>query len=72
LLSFYLVALFEPLNAPGNIYHPMLTGKKRVALAAQLDLQCFSGGANGEGVATGTGYFSIRVVFGMNLIFHSL
>jgi hypothetical protein len=72
LLSFYLVALFEPLDTPGCVYHPTLTGKKGMALTAQLNLQRFSGGANGKGITTGAGYFSIRIVFGMNFIFHSL
>jgi len=69
--AFYIVALLEPLYTPSCIHHPLLTSKKGVALAAQLNLQSFSGGTNGEGIATGTGYLSIRVVFGMNFFLHS-
>jgi hypothetical protein len=68
----YLVALLEPLYTPGGVNHPALAGKERMTGAAQLDLHRFSGRTGGEGVATGTDYTGIVIIFGVNFILHSL
>jgi hypothetical protein len=66
------VASPEPLNTPGGIHHPLLSGEKRVTLIAQLYLYLFLGRANGKGVTTGTGCLSILIIGGMNVFFHSI
>jgi hypothetical protein len=69
-LALNLVSPLKPLYTPGGIYHPTLPGKKRVTLTAQLNLQELLNGASSEGIATSTDYLSVRVIFGMNLLFH--
>ena len=66
------VASPEALNTPGGINHPLLSGKKRMALAAQFHLYLLLGGTKSEGIATGTGRFSILVIGGVNFVFHDI
>jgi hypothetical protein len=69
-LVFHLVAFLETLYSTGGIKDTSFSGIKRVALAANLNLQFLSGGAGGKGIATGTDNFGIVEIFGMDLIFH--
>jgi hypothetical protein len=62
----------EALNTPGCIDHPLLSGEKWVALVAQLYLYLLLGGADGKGITTGAGRFSILVIGGVNLVFHDI
>ena len=62
----------EALNTPGSIDHPLLSGEKWVALVAQLYLYLLLGGADGKGITTGAGRFSILVIGGVNLVFHDI
>ena len=66
------VASPETLYTPGGINHPLLSGKKWMALVAQLYLYLLLGGADGKGITTGTGRFRIFVIIGVNLIFHDI
>ena len=67
----YLVALLKPFHPSGGVYHSTLTAKKRMALTAQLNLDCFSGRTNGKGITARADHFGVSIVFGMNLIFHN-
>ncbi len=69
-LTLQLVAPFKPLYPSPGIYYSPLTGEEWVALAAQLDLQCFLGGAGGKGIATGTGHLGIGKILRVNLVLH--
>jgi len=66
------VASPEALNTPGGIHHSLLSGEERMALIAQLYLYLLLGGADSEGIATGTGRLSILIIIGVNLIFHGI
>ena len=69
-LTLQLITPFKPLYPSAGIYYSPFTGEEWVALAAQLDLQCFLGGAGGKGVATGTGHLGIGVILRVNLVLH--
>ena len=69
-LVLHIVASFESLYSSAGIHYPPLTGKERMALAAQLNLQCLLGGAGGKGVAAGTDHLGIFMVGGVNLVLH--
>ena len=71
LLPFQFVTSIEPLHLPGGIHYPALSGEKRVAVAAYLNLEHLPRGAGNKGITTGTGYLSIGVILGMNLVLHS-
>ena len=69
-LAFNLVALLKPLDAPLGIQHPALTGEKRVAFAAYLDSQLFTGRTGGKPVTAGTDYLGIGEILRVNFLFH--
>jgi len=66
----YFVALLEALYSTGDVPYFLLTGKEGVTLAADFHLECRLGGAGSEGVAADAGYFSLGIVFRVNLLFH--
>ena len=70
-LIFHIVALLETLHSTGGVKYAPLSGVKRVALAAYLNLEFLSGRAGGEGVAARAGNLGVIEIFGMNLFFHS-
>jgi hypothetical protein len=65
------VASPEALNTPGGIYYPLLSGKERMALVAQLYLYLFLGRANGKGIATGAGRLCVLIISWVNIFFHN-
>jgi len=65
--AFFPVAPPESFHTPGNIHHPLLPGKKRMTLTAQLNPQFFRGSANTKDITTGAGYRGIWVVLRMNV-----
>lgn len=69
-LTLPVVAPPKALNTSGGINHPLLSSKKRVALAAQFHLYLLLGGTNSEGITTGTGRLCIPIIGGVNLLFH--
>jgi hypothetical protein len=48
----------------------LLPGIERVTPATYLNLYELSGGAGDKGIATGTDYLGIMVVFGVELLLH--
>jgi hypothetical protein len=69
-LLIQLVALLEPLHSSGGINHFSFAGEEGMALAAQLDVKSFPGGAGGEDIAARASHLGIRIIFGMNFFFH--
>ncbi len=70
ILAFNLITLLKPLHAALSIQHPALTGEKRVAFTAHLDLELLSGGTGGKTITTGTDYLGIGIVLRVNFFFH--
>lgn len=50
------VALFEAIDPSAAVYQLLSTGKERMALAADFDLELALGGAGKEGLAAGTAH----------------
>ena len=69
-LILQLISLLESLYSPGGIQHTTFTGKKRVTVAAYLDLQLLFCRACFKGVTAGANYLGIVKILGMNFIFH--
>jgi hypothetical protein len=69
-LALNLIAFLEPLYPSGGIHHAPFTGKKRMAIAAHLDLNLLLGRAGGKPVTACANYFGVTIIFGMNLLFH--
>jgi len=69
-LAFNLIAFLKPLYSSGGVHHAPLTGKERVTVAADLDLQFFFRGTGGEFIAAGTYYHGIVIKFRMYFLFH--
>jgi hypothetical protein len=71
-LTFYAVALLEPLHASGGIHHAPLAGKERMAIAADFHPEFLLGGTGGEFIAAGTNDYGIIKVLGMYFLFHNV
>jgi len=69
-LTFFGIALVEPLDTAGGIHHAPLAGEERVAIAAYFHPEFLFRGTGGELVAAGTGDDGIFIILGMNFFFH--
>src|SRR4030042_2096625 len=66
---FDVIPPLEALHTPSGVNDSLLTGEKRMALAADLHLKQGLRRAGGEGIAAGTNHFRFHIL-GMNLLFH--
>jgi hypothetical protein len=65
-----IVSALESFYPSRGIHHFTFAGKERMALAAEFYSHFFLGRTYGKPVAASADYFSIFVIFRMNLLFH--
>ena len=69
-LFFNLVLAFKAFYPACGIDDLLLAGEERVAFAAKLHPECFSGRAGGEGVAARAYHLGVRIIFWVYLRSH--
>jgi hypothetical protein len=65
-----IISTLEPFNPSRGIHHFTLTGKKRMALAAEFHSHFFPGSTYGKPVAASAYHFGIFVILRVYLLFH--